>query len=137
VTGKYSTKSEELLHYLALCGWADDETGHVEAPGGYVWIFEDLVDETAARGVEQWAAEHNLVMPPSQLSVITRDMTGSWVIVTDSDGSMGYYKYSSGPEADAAFEIRMQAYLLWEDSEDDHTSDLWTSRPVAENYRDR
>jgi hypothetical protein len=111
---KYDTLAREILHYLAKANWCDDDTG-ADDFGLSVWLFENLTDEHAERGVREWFNIYRTELAPQgdDLRKLVAEMEGAWVIVETSDGVMLYKKFDSDAEACATFGVYEDAYTTW------------------------
>jgi hypothetical protein len=86
--GKYDNEWEDVLHYLCQNGWANESTGNVEAPSGYVWrISNDWESVKPENGefnslMEEWFEQNDV----EDSEEFRRALVGHFIVREDNNG---------------------------------------------------
>jgi hypothetical protein len=117
--GKYASPLGEALHRLCQEQWANESTGNVEAPTGYVWritITEAELPEVRSALDAIWE-DH----PYDDEGRACAEMVGAWIVVEDTQGFVTCTNWATDEPArtfdDRArvqFRMAEQAYATWE-----------------------
>lgn len=119
MSGKYASPRDEALHLLCTLEWANESTGNVEAPTGYVWritITEAELSEIT--GV--------LEGEPVEPGVDPASLVGAWLITEDSQGFVTATDWSTDEPARTfddrqrvQYRMAERAYDLWAGGDND------------------
>lgn len=115
--GKYSTLRDEYLHMMAIDGWANESTGDVSSPTGFVWLISNAPAEML---------EITQVFGPAPINAV-----GHFVLIEDSNGFVSVYDYSTKIGAETLFralEAEYDVWSAWEYADEQTAEDnVWTN----------
>lgn len=115
---KHDSLAEEALDFLAGDRlWAEDQTGDVESPTGFVALLDMPDREAAEAGLREYlsvtqqedAFDHEAVGA----------MIGAWIVTTVSTGAVYFESFLSWAEAERTFGEIVEQYHAWLDADED------------------
>jgi hypothetical protein len=120
--GKYDSARDDLLHWLCTFDWAEESFGNVDEYGAYVWkISNEAVDVFQNNGefnsvFEQWHEQCPEVIDSADFRT---ELVGHFIVTTNSSGFVYVERFESQLARDVEFTIREQAWIDWDDQDDE------------------
>lgn len=118
--GKYDNEWEDVLHYLCTSGWANESTGNVEAPSGYVWRisleWEDVKPENGEFNslMEEWFKQNDV----EDSTDFRRALCGDFIVREDNNGLVFLQSFKTEKEMLEAYNRYELEYSEWDTEED-------------------
>lgn len=119
--GKYDNEWDDVLHYLCQNGWANESTGNVEAPSGYVWRISNDVNDVSESNtefnslMEEWFQQNDMVDSKD----FRRALVGHFIVREDNNGLVFLQSFKTEKEMLEAYDAYELAFSEW-DSEDEN-----------------
>lgn len=107
--GKFSTLRDEYLHGMCVEGWANESTGDVSAPTGYVWLLSNSPAEMP---------EIIGAFGPAPLGTV-----GHFLVIEDDMGFVHVNEYDENRGAKYDFRALEAQYAAWDDEDTDEDAE--------------
>lgn len=120
--GKYSSARDSILHFMCVSDWAEDSSGHSEAPSGYFWRISNAPADVVPQNtettslLEEWFQQNPEVTDSSDLRF---ELVGDFIVQAVDSGFVYVYSYENKAEMLEAYEALEQTYAAWDDQDDD------------------
>lgn len=120
--GKFDSARDSILSYLCLADWANESTGNVDSPIGYISRISNEAADVSMENTEfnsimaEWLEYNSEVTDSPELR---SELVGHFIVQSMDSGFVYVYKYDTEKELLEAYQEMENQFFEWDGQSDD------------------